>query len=141
MTLVKTIAVLIALSVIGCGNKPASSSDKPAAGSSDKPAAGSSDKPAAGSSAKPGDDLCARGVSHVMDLMAAESKAHSAAPGPDEQRAMDAAKQASIEQCQKEGFTQAQLDCILAAKDWQTLGDVGDCPAIKDKQPTWLRVP
>jgi len=141
MTLVKTIAMLVALSLIGCGNKPASSGDKPPVGSSDKPAAGSSDKAAAGSSDKTADDLCTRGVSHVMDLMAAETKAHLAALGPDEQRAMDAAKQASIEQCRKEAFTQAQLDCILAAKDWQMFGDVGDCPAIKDKQPTWLRVP
>jgi hypothetical protein len=132
MTPAKTTAMFVALSLTGCGNKPASS---------DKPAVGSSDKPAAGSSDKPGNALCTRGVTHVLDLMVAESKAHSAAPGPDEQRAMDAAKQASIEQCQTEGFTQAQLDCVLAARDWQMLGDVGDCPAIKDKQPSWLRIP
>lgn len=135
MKSIKLVAILAALSLAACGK------DKPATGGYDKPATGSYDKPATGSYDKSaGDDLCTRGVTHVMDLMAAESKGHSA-PGPDEQRAIDTVKQMSIEQCQKEGFTQAQLDCVLAATDWSKLKQVDECAAIKDKRPTWLRIP
>lgn len=142
MKSIKLVIMLAALSLTACGNdKPAAGSkDKPAVGSSDKPAAGSSDKPATGSNDQLAGDLCTRGVTHVMDLMAARSKGHSG-PGADEQRVIDTVKQTSIEQCQKEGFTQAQLDCVLAATDWEKFEQLGECAAIKDKQPIWLRIP
>ena len=84
--------------------------------------------------------LCARGVTHVMELMAAQNQAHDAMPSPDEQRAMDGVAKASIAQCEAEGFTQAQLDCLLAATDWERFRQVGTCPAIQAKAPTWLHL-
>jgi hypothetical protein len=54
---------------------------------------------------------------------------------------MDSVKQTSIAQCRAEGLTQAQLDCILAATEWSKLAAVGNCPAIKDHRPSWLRTP
>ena len=56
----------------------------------------------------------------------------------DEQRAIDEITKLSLTHCQQEGLTQAQLDCLLAATDWERIKQIGDCPAIKAKPPTWL---
>ena len=82
-------------------------------------------------------DLCARGVSHVTQLLTAPP----GTPSADEQRAIDAIKQMSITRCQEEGLTQAQLDCLLAAKDWAAFKELGSCAAIKDRKPGWLILP
>jgi len=95
---------------------------------------------ACGSKAK-AQDPCTRGVTHVFDLTIAQSAKHDAKPSADEQTAINAVKQQSLDACQRDGLTQAQLDCILAATDWDKFLALGACPAIKDKRPTWLLIP
>ena len=86
------------------------------------------------------DDRCQRGVGHVQQLMAAESKAHDMVPSADEQRAIGAVGKGMVSLCQSEGLSQEQLDCLLNAKDWDLFKSVGDCPAIRARRPSWLRV-
>jgi hypothetical protein len=120
--------IIIVLLTAACssGNKPTSGSNDSVTGGSDKVVVRS-------------DDLCTRGVTHVMELMAAESKAHHSTPGPDEQAASDSVAKASIAQCQKEGLSQVQLDCLLAATNWEKFMRVRECAAIQANPPTWLR--
>ncbi len=86
-------------------------------------------------------DACARGVDHAFALTVKQGTGTVGSPSADEQRAMDAVKQASLEQCRKEGLSQPQLDCILGATDWNAFTKLGECPAIKDKRPGWLMIP
>lgn len=83
-------------------------------------------------------DLCTRGVNHVNSLMEGQG-GHK--PSADEQRAIEGVTKMSIAQCEKEGFTQAQLDCVLAAKTWDDFKKIADCEAIKAKRPSWLIIP
>jgi hypothetical protein len=81
-------------------------------------------------------------VAHVLELINAANHADRIKPSPDEQRAIDTTiRRASIALCQNEGFTQAQLDCVLAAHDLEQFSRLGACAAIKDRRPSWLSIP
>jgi hypothetical protein len=81
-------------------------------------------------------DTCTSGVDHVFKLTSSVGT-----PSADEQRAMDEVKKQGLAQCRTEGLSQAQLDCILATRDVESLSKLGECPAIKSKRPSWLMLP
>ena len=79
------------------------------------------------------------GVKHVIGLMDESNKAHASVPSAEEQHAIDGVAQASIIQCEGEGLSQAQLDCLLSVTEWANVGQITACDAIKAKHPSWLR--
>lgn len=52
-----------------------------------------------------------------------------------------AAEAMTVASCENEGLTQAQEECVLAAKTYLELADVRECPAIAQRKPSWLRLP
>lgn len=84
------------------------------------------------------DDLCARTVNHVFSLTVAGPKGSE--PQGDEQKMLDQIQAATRTRCRSEGLSQAQADCILAARppDWDD--HLRTCPAFAAKPPTWIRV-
>ena len=81
---------------------------------------------------------CERAVNHLFALITAgppESR-----PAADEQAAIDQVKRMSLEQCKKEGLSDAQRDCIVAAKSMMER-EFLMCPALVAKQPTWILAP
>lgn len=61
-------------------------------------------------------------------------------PDKDEQRVIDAISKASIQKCVAEGLSKAQADCILSVRTMEQLVNLGACPAIAAKRPSWLIV-
>lgn len=82
------------------------------------------------------DDLCARAVNHVFAMTVAGPI--GSAPKGDEQKVIDQIQSATRAQCRVEGLSQAQADCILAAKppDWDD--HLRTCPAFAAKPLTWI---
>ena len=90
---------------------------------------------------------CDRAVHHVLfDLTVPKDS-----PPPDHDRAMQAKiaertqvlegiEALTLPVCKREGLTQAQLDCIFAAKVPQDLAALATCPAIVAQRPSWLLV-
>ncbi len=89
-------------------------------------------------------DLCQLAVSHVMALGAASADGPAvggAGSAGAPRAAADAKLEAStIAACQKEGLSQAQADCILAARSDAEFAAMRKCPAIAAKAPGWLVV-
>ncbi|MCX5742184.1 MAG: hypothetical protein NT062_06780 [Proteobacteria bacterium] len=86
-------------------------------------------------------DRCTRGIDHLTTLGTTAPNGKSAKPSAAEQHVIDGVWRSAMASCKAEGFTQAQLECILAATDVPTLLKVGECPAIKAKKPSWLVAP
>lgn len=80
-------------------------------------------------------DPCERAVRHVIALGQGSG---SAAQAPDE--AGRKLSEKTIAECRKEGLTQAQAECIVAAKNDSELLSVRSCPAIAERRPGWLVV-
>jgi len=81
-------------------------------------------------------DLCQSAVDHVMTLV--NGGFGDAKVSASERLAMDTARSASLAKCRAEGITQAQADCILAARTFEQFMAMGTCPALRDKKPSWL---
>lgn len=96
---------------------------------------------ACGSSKDNVGDRCTRGVSHVFELTLQQGASADGKPSAEERAAMEATKKSSLAECEKEGFTQAQLDCVLGATDWNKFLKLGTCTAIKERKPSWLIIP
>lgn len=74
-------------------------------------------------------DLCAGAVRHVVELTSGASK--DAKPATD-------AVTATTSQCQQEGLSQAQADCILAAQGPEWSDQLRACPAFAAKPASWV---
>jgi hypothetical protein len=61
-------------------------------------------------------------------------------PGSDEQAIIDGVVKLSITQCDGEGLSDAQRDCILAAKSMTDRGFL-TCPALVAQKPSWIIAP
>ena len=82
------------------------------------------------------DDQCSRAVEHVFAMTTDGPDA----PKSDEQHVIDQIKSATLTQCQHEGLSQAQAECILAARppDWDD--HLRACPAYAAKPPSWIKL-
>lgn len=81
---------------------------------------------------------CERAVRQVIALTTAgppDSK-----PKADEQAVIDQVQHASIDRCNAEGLSDAQRDCILAAKSLRDRAFL-TCPALVKTPPTWIIAP
>lgn len=82
---------------------------------------------------------CEQAVRHVIFGMIPPD-----APGQPEEgerRIMEATVRMAIATCESEGLSEAQATCILAAKSVDELLALGECPAIREKKPSWLMLP
>jgi hypothetical protein len=79
---------------------------------------------------------CDRAVHHVVfDL----TSPHRGAPlSPDETAAIEQVFAITVPICKREGLTQAQLDCLFAAKSADDVPALARCPAIAANKPSWL---
>lgn len=84
------------------------------------------------------EDLCTQAV---RQMLVDERMPPGAKPGPQEQQIIDLVVKQSVAECRKEGLSAEQANCILAAKNFEQRMRLIECPAIKAKKPTWLRVP
>lgn len=78
-------------------------------------------------------DACERAVRHVIALGQGPGSAALDEPG---QKVLEK----TLAECRKEGLTQPQADCIVAAKNDSELLSVRSCPAIAERRPGWLVV-
>lgn len=97
--------------------------------------------PAACSKDPAGPDPCKPAVAHVGALTLAQSVARGNEPSAAEKRAMGMVNEVALDACRRDGLSQAQLDCILAATDWDKFKQLATCEAIKAKPPRWLILP
>ncbi len=81
---------------------------------------------------------CEQAVKHVVKMATAGPPGSE--PKADEQRAIDTIVDASIDRCTEEGLSDAQRDCILAAKSLQDRAFLS-CPALVAKPPSWIIAP
>lgn len=79
---------------------------------------------------------CQKAVGHVTRLLTA-AEPHSEG----ERAAMGGIALASLARCEADGLNEEQLQCILSAGTPQALMELGKCPAIAAKQPSWLTLP
>jgi hypothetical protein len=80
---------------------------------------------------------CERAVRHMVTPPWVDPPAMS-----DEERAVVAVVyQAALARCQREGLSDAQLDCILSARDREQWLRIGSCPALQARRPSWLIAP
>ena len=84
-------------------------------------------------------ERCTRSIEHLTKLI--HGGVDDITIGPREAAIIDATKAMSIASCGREGLTPAQEECVLAAQSAQDLGAVGECPAIVERKPNWLRLP
>lgn len=78
---------------------------------------------------------CERAVKHVVALTTAGPK-----PSAEEQSAIDQIVKATTERCNDEGLSDAQRDCIVAAKSLTDRAFL-TCPALVAKKPSWIIAP
>ncbi len=81
---------------------------------------------------------CERAVTHVFALTTAGPPGSK--PHADEQAVIDQIQKASIDRCDGEGLSDAQRDCILAAKSLTDRAFL-TCPALVAKPPSWIIAP
>jgi hypothetical protein len=81
---------------------------------------------------------CERAVKHVIALTTQGPPGSE--PKDDEKSAIDQVIKVSIDRCDDEGLSDAQRDCILAAKSL-TDREFLMCPALVAKKPTWIIAP
>jgi hypothetical protein len=79
---------------------------------------------------------CDRAVHHV--LFELTSPHRGGRPSPDETAAIEQAFAITVPICKREGLTQAQLDCLFAARSAEDLPAIARCPAIAANRPSWL---
>lgn len=84
------------------------------------------------------EDLCTQAV---RQMLVDERMPPGAKPGREEQEIIDLVVKQTVRECRKEGLSREQANCILAAKTFEQRMRLIECPAIKAKKPTWLRVP
>jgi len=84
------------------------------------------------------DPNCERAVNRVIQLTSTAPPGSE--PKPDEQRVIDQIGEVLIEKCSREGLSDAQRDCILAAPSMLDR-DFLLCPALVEKHPSWLIAP
>lgn len=82
---------------------------------------------------------CERAVKHLIVLTTTAGPPGSE-PGADEQRAIDKIVEITIDRCSDEGLSDAQRDCILAAKSLDDRAFLM-CPALVEKKPSWIIAP
>jgi hypothetical protein len=82
---------------------------------------------------------CERAVKHLIKLTT-----HAGPPGSepkaDEQAAIDQIEKITVDACTKEGLSDAQRDCVLAAKSLMERAFL-TCPALVAKPPSWIKAP
>ena len=81
------------------------------------------------------DVRCERGVRHVFALTVVGPK-----PGAEEQAVIDQIVDQTLAECRREGLSQAQLDCILAARALTDRSFL-TCPALVARKPSWIIAP
>ena len=81
---------------------------------------------------------CERAVKHVIGLTTQGPPGSE--PKDDEKSAIDQVVKVSIDRCEDEGLSDAQRDCILAAKSL-TDREFLMCPALVAKKPSWIIAP
>ena len=79
---------------------------------------------------------CARAVRHVLELTTSVGPK----PSAEEQAVIDEVGRQSTKQCEREGLSTAQRDCILAAKSLDDRAFLM-CPALVAKKPSWIIAP
>lgn len=84
---------------------------------------------------------CQRAVDHVVMPLSQEDGAANGAPSADEMKIIQAVRNMALVTCQREGLSQAQAECIMAARTIDDRLRLGRCPAIRDRKPSWLQVP
>jgi hypothetical protein len=82
---------------------------------------------------------CERSVKHVFDLTMSMGGVLSEPKGL-EKSAVEQARKAAMDRCKDEGLSDAQRDCIVAAKSLFDR-DFLMCPALVAKPPTWIIAP
>jgi hypothetical protein len=86
---------------------------------------------AAGACGRGQPDLCAGAVRHVFELAGGGAS-------KDEQRVIDAVASTTLARCQQEGLSQAQADCILAARGLEWSDQLRACPAFAARPASWV---
>jgi hypothetical protein len=82
---------------------------------------------------------CEQAVRHVtFALIPADAESQ---PGEGERRIMEIATRMAMVKCESEGLSDAQAACILGVKTLDELLALGECPAIREKKPSWLILP
>lgn len=81
---------------------------------------------------------CERAVNHVFTLVT--DGPPGSEPHADEQAIIDQIAKAALGQCRREGLSDAQRDCILAAKTLVEREFI-TCAALVAKRPTWINAP
>ena len=87
-------------------------------------------------------DLCAKTIDHMMSVASGVSDTADGGRMSLAERAFDGmVARASLATCRREGLSQQQADCILAASNFEQFMAIGACPALREKKPSWLRLP
>ena len=81
---------------------------------------------------------CEPAVKHVMRL--AEGPPGTKPPSGEERSVIDHVVKISIDRCNDEGLSDAQRDCIVAAKSLDDRTFLM-CPALVAKKPSWIIAP
>ncbi len=81
---------------------------------------------------------CERAVEHVFALVA--DGPPGSKPHAEEQAAIDQIQKAANDHCDSEGLSDAQRDCILAAKSLTDRAFL-TCPALVARPPSWIIAP
>jgi len=84
------------------------------------------------------DERCRRTIDHVKAVVTA---AQLKQPGRGKRFVGGAAEIASMSVCTHEGLSPEQADCITGTRDIDQLLEVGSCPAIRARRPSWLVLP
>jgi len=82
---------------------------------------------------------CEKAVKHVFHLTVYPVEG-APKPGRDEQAVIDQIASKALDSCKSEGLSDAQRDCIVAAKSL-TERSFLMCPALVAKPPTWIIAP
>ena len=84
-----------------------------------------------------GNARCQRAVDHVIMPLPTET----GTPSPEEMQIIRTVRAMALATCQREGLSEAQEACILAARTMDERLRLGRCPAIRERKPSWLQLP
>lgn len=83
-------------------------------------------------------DRCQSAIHHITTLIAGFG---GAPPSEQEAAIIKVTEQMSVSKCVHEGLSEAQARCVLDTPDALGIEKLRECPAIRDKQPSWLLLP
>lgn len=79
------------------------------------------------------EDLCARAVDHMLEVMQSAGELSA-----EERKTMQVVKNLSESRCRSEGLSQEHADCVFRVESPQEMLKISDCPAIAEDKPSWI---